>query len=179
MDSPLTHDARWHGVARWLPGLLILSAGCCLSAAVAETHATTKSAAGSAAPAAPSSAAPLVVSRSQLGEQYLARRYGVDQVRVHYTASGASIEFRYRVVDPDKAALLNDKNANPVMIDERTGAKLQVPVLEQIGALRQVTPPERGREYWMLFNNRGKVVHRGGRVDVSIGSFHAHGLVVE
>lgn len=178
MERPLTGPARRRGA---VPQVLMFLLALCLCAAhvSAGTRPAAKSAASSTPPPAPPATAPRVVSRSQLGEQYLARRYGVDQIRVHYTASGASIEFRYRVVDPGKAALLNDKNANPVMIDERTGVKLQVPVVEQIGALRQVTPPEQGREYWMLFNNRGKVVQPGARVDVSIGSFHARALVVE
>jgi len=65
------------------------------------------------------------------------------------------------------------------MIDERTGIKLLVPVMEQIGALRQTVTPEQGREYWLLFANAGKLVKPGQRVDVSIGSFHVRGLTVE
>ena len=110
---------------------------------------------------------------------WYAARFGVDQMRVHYTASGASVEFRYRVLDPDKAAVLSDKHATPYMIDEKTGIKLLVPVMEQIGALRQTVTPEQGREYWLLFANAGKVVKPGQRVDVSIGSFHVRGLTVE
>lgn len=125
------------------------------------------------------SAAPRVISRSQRGEMWYAARFGVDQMRVRYTASGASVEFRYRVVDPDKAAVLSDKHATPYMIDEKTGIKLLVPVMEQIGALRQTVAPEQGREYWLLFANAGKVVKPGQRVDVSIGSFHVRGLTVE
>ena len=124
-------------------------------------------------------ASPHVVARSQFGERYYALRFGVDQMRVRYTASGASVEFRYRVVDPDKAAVLSDKHATPYMIDEQTGIKLLVPVAEQIGALRQTAPPEQWREYWLLFANAGKVVKPGQRVDVSIGSFHVRGLTVE
>jgi hypothetical protein len=128
---------------------------------------------------AQSSAAPRGVPRSQRGEMWYARRFGVDQMRVHYTASGASVEFRYRVVDPDKAAVLSDKHATPYMLDEQTGIRLLVPVMEQIGALRQTVTPEQGREYWLLFANAGKVVKPGQRVDVSIGSFHVRGLTVE
>jgi len=125
------------------------------------------------------SAAPRVISRSQFADRYYALRFGVDQLRVHYTASGASVEFRYRVVNPEKAAVLSDKHATPYMLDEQTGIKLLVPVMEQIGALRQTVIPEQGREYWLLFANAGKVVKPGQRVDVSIGSFRARGLTVE
>jgi len=124
-------------------------------------------------------ASPHVVARSQFGERYYALRFGVDQMRVRYTASGASVEFRYRVVDPDKAAVLSDKHATPYMIDEQTGIKLLVPVAEQIGALRQTVLPEQWREYWLLFANAGKVVKPGQRVDISVGTFHVRGLTVE
>jgi hypothetical protein len=124
-------------------------------------------------------ASPRAVARSQFGERYYALRFGIDQMRVRYMASGASVEFRYRVVDPDKAAVLSDKHATPFMLDEQTGIKLMVPVMEQIGALRQTVTPEQGREYWMVFANAGKVVKPGQRVDVSVGSFHVRGLTVE
>jgi len=33
--------------------------------------------------------------------------------------------------------------------------------------------------YWMAFSNKGRVVKRGDRVNVLIGSFQANGLTVE
>src|ERR1700686_4806044 len=149
----------------------------CAQADVPPTQ-PTKSHAGETS-SAQQLASPRVVARSQFAERYYALRFGVDQMRVRYTASGASVEFRYRVVDPDKAAVLTDKGTTPYMIDEQTGIKLLVPVMEQIGALRQTMALEQGREYWMVFANAGKVVKPGQRVDLSIGSFHARGLTVE
>jgi hypothetical protein len=54
-----------------------------------------------------------------------------------------------------------------------------IPEMENIGKLRQTTAPEEGKEYWMVFSNKGDVVKAGDRVDVVIGVFHADGLVVE
>jgi hypothetical protein len=56
---------------------------------------------------------------------------------------------------------------------------LQVPVMENIGQLRQAVKPETGKEYWMVFSNRGNLVKVGDRVNVIIGTFHADGLMVE
>jgi len=42
----------------------------------------------------PESAALRGVPRSQRADMWYARRFGVDQMRVRYTASGASVEFR-------------------------------------------------------------------------------------
>jgi hypothetical protein len=130
-------------------------------------------------PAAKTAMSPLGVPRSQYAERYYALRFGVDQLRARYTGSGASVEFRYHVVNPDKAAILSDKRSTPYMIDEQTGIKLMVHTAEQLGALRQTSPPQQGREYWMLFANAGKVVKPGQRVDVSIGRFLVRGLTVE
>ena len=119
------------------------------------------------------------VPRSERAEWFYSARFGVDQMHVKYTASGASLEFRYRVVDPDKAAALVDKRATPILTDQKSGLRLLVPTMEKIGALRQEATPEVGREYWMVFSNPGKIVQRGNRVDVKVGYFQVRGLVVE
>jgi hypothetical protein len=117
--------------------------------------------------------------RSRRGEAYYAVTYGVDQLQVRSVSSGASLEFRYRVLDAQKAAILNDKRIPPYLVDQKTGTRLTVPTMEKIGTLRQVADPEPGREYWMVFANRGKLVKPGQRVDVVIGAFRANSLTVE
>jgi len=131
------------------------------------------------APAASAVAAPHQAPRSRRGEMYYAGRYGVDQLQVRAVSSGASLEFRYRVLDSFKAAVLNDKRAMPYLVDQKSGTRLTVPTMEKIGALRQVANPEPGREYWMIFANPGKLVKPGQRVDVVIGAFRANSLTVE
>jgi hypothetical protein len=119
------------------------------------------------------------VPHSDRAEMYRLRRFGVDHLHVRSISSGSSLEFRYRVVDPDKAQMLTDKRAKPFMIDQTTGNKLAVPTTEKIGELRQTATPELGREYWMVFSNPGKLVKPGQRVDVMIGPFRAESLTVE
>jgi hypothetical protein len=132
-----------------------------------------------AAPAAGASRAGHSVPRSERGERYYAVRYGVDQLHVRLTASGQSLEFRYRVIDPDRAASLNNRKLAPVLTDQRTGTKLTVPAMENIGSLRQVAAPEAGKEYWMVFQNHGKRVKSGDKVDIAIGIARFNGLFVE
>ena len=129
--------------------------------------------AGAAAPAPPdpaaSDAAPRfahAAPRSRRGAAYYAVTYGIDQLQVRSVSSGASLEFRYRVLDAQKAGILNDKHSPPYLIDQITGTRLTVPTVEKVGTLRQVAAPEVGREYWMLFGNPGKVVKPGQRVDI-------------
>jgi len=117
--------------------------------------------------------------RSLRAERHYAHWFGVDEMQVRSTASGSQLEFRYRVVDAEKAAMLNDKKLTPVMIHQKTGTRLSVPTMEKIGTLRQTVPPEEGREYWMVFANPGKLVKPGERVDVLIGAFRATSLTVQ
>jgi hypothetical protein len=160
--------------------LLALSATLLIGAAQADTEVTEPvQTSSSTAPASMATRSPIMVPRSQRGELFIARRWGVDQLRVRYTSSGSSLEFRYRVVDPDKASVLSDKKATPVLIDQKSQNKFGVPQMENIGTLREATQPEAGREYWMVFQNQGKTVKPGNRVDIAIGSFRVAGLVVE
>ena len=105
--------------------------------------------------------------------------WGVGELRVKSAESGELIRFNYRVVDPAKAAALNDKKMEPELIDSQGGVKLSVPQMEKVGKLRQSSTPKQGMTYWMAFANPTLAVKRGHRVDIVIGSFHANGLLVE
>lgn len=109
----------------------------------------------------------------------LRRQWGIDDIHLRSTASGALIRLSYRVVDADKAKILNKKKATPYLVDDKNGLALQIPNLEQVGQLRQVSPPRNGREYWMAFSNKGRSVKPGSHVTVIIGSLRISGLVVE
>ena len=105
--------------------------------------------------------------------------WGVDSLAVKWGESGEVIRFTYRVLDADKAKVLNDKTLEPSLIDPQAGVKLVVPSMENVGQLRQSALPENGKSYWMVFSNKGRLVKRGDHVSVVIGAFHADGLVVD
>jgi hypothetical protein len=161
----------------------LLSAGW----ASAQTSAT----ASAAAPAAQGAATSVPLQHTAKTSPYKPDRFagragtyyrtiwGVDSLIVKWGESGEVIRFTYRVLDADKARVLNDKKFTPELIDPRAGVKLVVPALENVGQLRQSTPPEEGKAYWMVFSNKGRLVKRGDHVSVVIGSFHADGLVVD
>jgi hypothetical protein len=111
--------------------------------------------------------------------KYYGLVWGVDSLVVKLAESGEVIRFNYRVLDADKAKVLNDKKAEPSLIDPRAGVKLVVPAMEQVGPLRQSSTPEAGKTYWMAFSNKGRLVKRGDRVNVVIGQFRADGLAVD
>jgi hypothetical protein len=105
--------------------------------------------------------------------------WGVDSLGVKWAESGEVIRFSYRVLDAGKARALNDKRAEPSLVDPRAGVSLVVPSMDKIGQLRQSSTPEAGKSYWMAFSNKGRLVKRGDRVSVVIGQFRADGLVVD
>ena len=116
---------------------------------------------------------------SRRAEMYYEGVWGVGELRVKVAESGELIRFNYRVLDPAKAIALNDKKAEPELLDAQAGVKLSVPQMEKVGKLRQESTPKSGMTYWMAFSNPTLAVKRGHRVDVVIGSFRANNLVVE
>ena len=116
---------------------------------------------------------------SRRADMYYEGVWGIGELRVKTAESGELIRFNYRVLDPQKAAALNDKKVEPELFDAQAGVKLVVPQMEKIGKLRQSSTPKAGMTYWMAFSNPTRVVKPGHRVDVVIGSFRANNLAVE
>ena len=112
-------------------------------------------------------------------EKYYAQVWGVDRLRANYTSSGNLIRFTYRVLNPKLAAPLGDHVNTPEMVGIRSNAVLHIPTMEKIGQLRQMSPGEANREYWMVFSNKGNLVKPGDEVSVIIGKFRADGLIVQ
>ena len=133
----------------------------------------------SPATGAPARSLPTAIPRSQNAEMYIRRRWGIDEISVRSISSGSAVEFRYKVIDPDKAAVLNDSKATPTLTDQKSGQKLVVPQMENVGALRQVSKPVAGKEYWMIFQDPHRVVKPRSHVDIAVGSMHLFGLTVE
>ena len=155
-----------------LPALL-----CAMGVLSALPVANVRSAAADQAPVPATGGARRHAAHNQKEELYFERRYGIGQLSVHAVAAGASLEFRCRVLDPEKANALTDKRAAPVMIDRKTGKKLSVPAAD--GKSHQTAAPEAGQEYSVVFGNRDKIVKPGNMVDVMVGTVRMSGLIVE
>lgn len=118
-----------------------------------------------------------MVSNHAVNYYYL--RWGVDSFSVKLAEAGEMVRFTYHVIDPAKAAPLNDKKATPWLFDSAAHVRLEVPTMEKVGQLRQTSTPEEGKKYWMAFSNKGRPVKVGDRVSVVIGHFRVDGLVVQ
>src|SRR5262249_18576229 len=58
--------------------------------------------------------------------------WGVDSLSVKWTESGEVIRFAWRVLDSERARVLNDKAIEPSLIDPQAGVSLVVPQMEKI-----------------------------------------------
>ena len=119
------------------------------------------------------------VSVPNRAKTYYEAAWGVDNLLVRRTASGNLIRFSYRVTDPARAKALGDNHATPYLYGQRSHAVLHIPVMDKVGQLRQTGAADTGKEYWMVFSNKGDLVKSGDRVSVIIGTFHADGMMVE
>jgi hypothetical protein len=116
---------------------------------------------------------------SKRAGEYYGLIWGVDSLSVRAVESGALIRFTYRILDPEKAKILNDKKVDAFLDCPAKNVRLSIPSLEKVGQLRQGTTEEAGKSYWMAFSNPRRTIKRGDRVNVVIGKFHADGLIVE
>jgi len=112
-------------------------------------------------------------------QEYYGVVWGLDSLSVKAVESGALIRFSYRVLDPAKANVLNDKKVEAFLDSPTERVRLSIPSLEKVGQLRQASAQESGRVYWMAFSNPRRTVKPGDHVNVVIGHFHAEGLLVE
>src|SRR5437016_13552920 len=116
-----------------------LASGIVLSTSQAQS---TQEAAKPAAPAG-QAAAPGTPTRyhpsrfSKRATEYYGLIWGVDSLSVKWAESGEVIRFSYRVLDPDRAAVLNDKKAEPSLIDPQAGVRMAAPSLDKVGGWTQ------------------------------------------
>ena len=115
----------------------------------------------------------------QSARDYYVDVYGVDDLAAQLTDAGALVRFSYRVVDAAKAQALQDRAAQPTMLDPASHAVLYIPVMEKIGPLRQSMPAKEGVNFWMAFSNKGGPVKPGHKVSVVIGPARIDGLIVQ
>lgn len=106
---------------------------------------------------------------------------GIRMDGLRLSAAGYMLDFRYRVVDPDKAAVLLDRKIRPYLLDEASGAQLGVPDTAKLGQLRttgrnKVVPDQ---DYFILFANPGRYVQAGTRMTLVMGDVRIENLIVE
>ena len=117
----------------------------------------------------------------QQQEMSIEEKWGVKVESLRTSAAGNLLDFRYRIIDPEKASYLVDRRNKAYMIDQVSGKVLSVPTTGKVGPLRQTVRyglPKKDRVYFILFGNH-HIIKPGNKVTVVIGDFKAENIVVE
>ncbi len=109
----------------------------------------------------------------------LRKLWGIEITSVRLAVAGHMVDFRYRVLDANKAATLFVRKNKPFLLDQASGQVLAVPNLGKVGRVRASNKPKSGRIYWMFFANAGGLVQVGNKVTVTIGDFKVRDIVVQ
>ena len=108
-------------------------------------------------------------------------KLGIRTEGLRLSAAGYMLDFRYRVIDPAKAAPLLDKKIRPYLLDDASGAQLGVPDTAKLGQLR-TTGRNRAvhdQDYFIMFANPGRFVKPGNRMTLVMGDSRLENLTVE
>ena len=119
------------------------------------------------------------IQQTEEQKQALSEAWGIELVAMRSTAAGHMVDFRYRVLDAEKAAPLFKRQTKPYLLHQASGQALEVPNTAKIGSLRNSNTPQEGRTYWMFFGNHQRVVKTGDMVTVAIGDFRVTDIEVD
>ncbi len=107
-------------------------------------------------------------------------QYGVEVKGLNLSAAGYMLDFRFMVVDPDKAAAIFGPEVENTVIDQQSGAKLIVPAPPKVGSMRQnKETPRKDKTYFVMFANPGRFIKRGDKVTVVLGPMELKDVVVQ
>lgn len=102
----------------------------------------------------------------------------IDSFRL--TAADYMLDLRFRITDPERAALFFSRKTELQLADPVSGARLAVPNTPKLGRLRQVARKDMpDRSYFVLFANPGRFLKAGSQVNLVVGDTHIAELTVE
>lgn len=107
-------------------------------------------------------------------ETAIEERYGIHITMLAITAGGGVVDFRFQVVDPEKATnyMQGPYEELPVLIVEENGTRIDPrPHTHHINY-------EFGRTYYHIYRNPGGVVERGTSVTVVLGDLRLNNIIV-
>ena len=163
--------SAFSGKSRVLAVGLMLGATLTLSAPIIADAAVSKKDSAVSEKETSVSAKSGFIQQTKQQKQALSEKWGIELVAMRSTAAGHMVDFRYRVVDAEKADPLFKRQTKPYLIHQASGKVLAVPNTAKLGSLRNSNTPQNGRTYWMFFGNHHGIVQSGDKVTVAIGDF--------
>jgi hypothetical protein len=109
-----------------------------------------------------------------------AENLGIEVIALRQTSGGFMLDFRYRVLNPEKAMPMFQEEITPYLIDQSSGSKLPTIGSTKVGPLRPTSrDPRKGVAYFMFFGNPGQLVKVGTKVTVVVADHRLENLVVQ
>jgi hypothetical protein len=108
--------------------------------------------------------------------------FGIKIDGLRLSAAGSMLDFRYRVLDAQKAAPLLNGKIQPYLVDEARFAKLGVPDTPVLGRIRQTSRNNAihtDRTYFIMFGNPGKALQKGDKAILLLGQVKVTELTVQ
>lgn len=108
--------------------------------------------------------------------------FGIRVEGLRLTAAGSMLDFRYRVLDAQKAVPFLNGKIQPYLVDEVRSARLGVPDTPTLGRIRQTSRNNvihTDRSYFILFSNPGKALQSGDKVSLLLGPVKVTDLTVQ
>ena len=123
---------------------------------------------------------PEVTKEVVVGNDRILKDLGIEVVAIRTTAAGSMLDFRFKVLDKEKSMPFFLQELKPHLIDEKTGAVLEVPVPAKGGPMRPTSRnPRVGITYFMLFGNPGHFIKKGNSITIVVGENRVERLIVE
>jgi hypothetical protein len=102
-------------------------------------------------------------------------KWGVRATQIGVTADGGMVDFRFIVLDPDKAlTMMQDVNNLPVLVAEGSGTIVNSSV--QMAAKHDMNP---GQTYFILYRNADGAIQHGTPVTVRFGNLELQHVIAK
>lgn len=109
-------------------------------------------------------------------EDGMAARYGIKVSLVAVTGAGGIVDFRYQVVDPEKATpLIHEEEFLPILVNEETGATIGMTTPPH----HHATELELGGTYFFLMANANNAIKPGDTVTVVVADTRIENFVTQ
>jgi hypothetical protein len=104
----------------------------------------------------------------------LEERYGIRVMLIGVTAAGGMVDFRFKVLDQDKARVLTQEhNLMPVLNVQNTDTRLAMP-----SGMHSMTL-QNGKVYYVLFGNSKGTVKPGTPISVAFGDMQLEPILAQ
>jgi len=101
--------------------------------------------------------------------------FGIEVKTVRLAMAGRAVDVRYTIVDPERAAGLDQRANTTYLLDEKTGERVGMP---QSPPPLELHRPKEGSDYFVIFKNT-QAVKEGSKVTLVVGNAQATHLTVE